>query len=91
MRPEISVPYLEKAIRFAAAIGAPVVNTDEGIRPAWVSLDEAWHVMKYTLTTVLRMAERYGVYIGIEPHQSITKTTAGLLRVATLVDSPWLR
>src|SRR5512136_280990 len=32
MRPEISVPYLQKAVHLAAAIGAPVVNTDEGIR-----------------------------------------------------------
>ncbi len=91
MRPEISVPYLQKAIRFAAAIGAPVVNTDEGIRPSWVSLDEAWGVMKYTLTTALRTAERYNIYIGIEPHQSISKTTRGLLRIATLVDSPYLK
>jgi len=91
MRPEISVPYLQKAIRFAAAIGAPVVNTDEGIRPEWLSLDDAWGVMKYTLTAALRVAERYGVYIGIEPHQSISKTTEGLLRIATLVDSPYLK
>ena len=91
MRPEISVPYLQKAIRFAAAIGAPVVNTDEGVRPPWVSLEEAWGVMKYTLTTVLRTAERYNVAVAIEPHQSITKTTKGLLRVATLVDSLYLK
>ena len=91
MRPEISVPYLQKAVRFAAAMGAPVINTDEGIRPEWVSLDEAFHVMKYTLTAALRVAERYGIYIWIEPHQSISKTTAGLLRIATLVDSPFLR
>ena len=91
MRPEISVPYLQKAIRFASAIGAPVVNTDEGIRPDWVPLDEAWGVMRYTLKTVLRTAERYGIYVGIEPHQSITTTTEGLLRVAHLVESPMLR
>jgi sugar phosphate isomerase/epimerase len=91
MRPEISVPYLQKAVRLAAAVGAPVINTDEGIRPAWVSMDEAFQVMKYTLTTVLRTAERYGVAIGIEPHQSITQTTEGLLKVATLVQSPLLR
>jgi sugar phosphate isomerase/epimerase len=91
MRPEISVPYLQKAIRFAAAIGAPVINTDEGIRPDWVSLEDAWGVMKYTLASVLRVAERYGIYIGIEPHQSISKTTEGLLRIARLVDSPFLR
>ena len=40
MRPEISVPYLEKAIRLAAVIGAPVVNTDEGIRPAWLEAED---------------------------------------------------
>ena len=91
MRPEISVPYLQKAIRFAAAIGAPAVNTDEGIRPTWVSLEDAFQVMKYTLTTVLRTAERYGVNVGIEPHQSISRTTEGLLRIATLVKSPRLR
>lgn len=92
MRPEISVPYLEKAIRFAKAIGAPVVNTDEGIRPSFLSEDEdAWTIMRYTLTKVLRTAERYGIYIGIEPHQSISKTTTGLLGIATLVDSPMLR
>jgi sugar phosphate isomerase/epimerase len=91
MRPEISVPYLEKAIRFAAVIGAPVVNTDEGIRPDGLDLDEEFTMMKYTLSRALRVAERYGIYLAIEPHQSITKTTQGLLRVATLVHSPWLR
>ena len=39
---------------------------------------------------ILRAAERYGVYLGIEPHQSISKTTTGLLRIATLVESPFL-
>jgi sugar phosphate isomerase/epimerase len=91
MRPEISVPYLQKAIRFAAAIGAPVVNTDEGIRPRWIPGEEVWPVMRYTLTAALRTAERYGVAIGIEPHQSISRTTAGLCRIGSLVDSPWLR
>jgi sugar phosphate isomerase/epimerase len=91
MRPEIAVPYLEKAIRFAAIVGAPVVNTDEGIYGAELDLDDAYTIMKYTLTRALRVAERYGIYIAIEPHQSITKTTQGLMSVATLVDSPWLR
>lgn len=91
MRPEISVPWLERAIRFAAAIGARVVNTDEGIRPPWVTREEALDVIKYTLKTVLRTAERHGVFIAIEPHQEITKTTEGLLSIVNLVDSPMLR
>lgn len=91
MRPEISVPYLEKAVRFAAAIGAPAVNTDEGIRPLWLDDDECFQVMRYTLKKALQIAERYGVYIAIEPHQSITKTTEGLLRIVDLVSSPMLK
>jgi sugar phosphate isomerase/epimerase len=47
--------------------------------------------MRYTLTKVLQVAERHQVYIAIEPHQSITRTTQGLLKVATLVNSPFLR
>lgn len=91
MRPEISVPYLEKAIRLAAVVGAPVVNTDEGIRPEWLEDEECFQVMRYTLKKVLQVADRYGIYVAIEPHQSITKRTEGLLRIATLVDSPWLK
>ncbi|HET7212268.1 MAG TPA: sugar phosphate isomerase/epimerase family protein, partial [Terriglobia bacterium] len=91
MRPEISVPYLEKAVRFAAAIGARVLATDEGIRPEWLDEEECFQVMKYTLRKVLQVAERYAIYIGIEPHQSFSKTTEGLLRIAGLVRSPMLR
>ena len=91
MRPEVSVPYLEKAIRFAAVAGAPVVNTDEGLRPRWVPREEAFQVIKYTLSRVLMCAERYGVFVGIEPHQEISGKTEGLLRIASLVKSPMLR
>ena len=83
--------YLQRAIQFAAVLKAPVVNTDESYRPEWVSVEEAWPIMRYTLKTVLRVAERYGISIGIEPHQAISKTTDGLLRIANLVDHPLLR
>ena len=91
MRPEISVMYLQRAIQFAAVLKAPVVNTDESYRPSWIDDDEVWPVMRYTLKSVLRVAERYGIAIGIEPHQDISKTTDGLMRIATLVDHPLLR
>jgi len=91
MRPEIGVPYLEKAIRLAAAVGAPVVNTDEGIRPEWLDDEECFQVIRYTLKKVLQVAERYGIAVAIEPHQSLTCKTEGLLRIATLVASPFLK
>jgi len=91
MRPEVSVMYLQRAIRFADILGPPVVNTDESYRPSWVTVDEAWPLMTYTLKAVLRVAERYGISIGIEPHNEISRTTEGLLRIGTLVDHPLLR
>jgi sugar phosphate isomerase/epimerase len=91
MRPEVAIPYMEQSIHFAAVVGAKVLTSDEGIRPSWVPMEDAFRVMKYTLTRVCMIAERYGIYIGIEPHQAITTTTEGLMRVATLVDSPMLR
>lgn len=90
-RPEISVNYLQRAIRFAADAGAPVVNTDEGIVPKWMSEEQAFNVMEYTLTMVTQTAERYGVYVCIEDHQIFSQTAEGLLRIANLVDSPYLQ
>lgn len=91
MRPEISVPYLQRAIRFASDVGAPIVNTDEGIKPDWMDDEFAFQVMKYTLTQVMKTAERYKIYIGIEDHQIFSKRTEGLLRIANLVESPYLQ
>lgn len=91
MRPEIAVPYIEKAIRFAAVIGAAAVNTDEGVRPEWLDDEQCFQVMRYTLRKVLQIAERYGICVAIEPHQSITTTTEGLLRIVNLVPSPMLK
>ncbi|MBI1387010.1 MAG: TIM barrel protein [bacterium] len=91
MRPEISVPYLQRAIRFAADAGAPVVNTDEGVKPGWMEYDLAHQVMTYTLTQVSITAERYGVIVGIEDHQIYSQTTEGLLKIANLVDSPYIQ
>jgi sugar phosphate isomerase/epimerase len=91
MRPEVAIPYMTQAIQFASIVGAKALTSDEGIRPSWVPMEEVFQVMKYTLTRVCMIAERYGIYIGIEPHQVITTKTEGLLRVATLVDSPMLR
>ncbi|MEW6235896.1 MAG: sugar phosphate isomerase/epimerase, partial [Candidatus Omnitrophota bacterium] len=91
MRPEISVPYLQRAIRFASDLGTPIVNTDEGVKPDWMTDEQAFNVMEYTLTQVMKTAERYGIYVGIEDHQIYTKVPEGLLRIANLVDSPYLQ
>jgi len=87
-KPEISTEYLKQAIRFAAECGAPVVNTDEGPKPAFTTEDEDHILMKYVLTEAARAAEPRGIEIGLEPHQQYSKTPAGLNRIYGLVDSP---
>jgi sugar phosphate isomerase/epimerase len=87
-KPEIGTEYLKQAVRFAAEIGAPVVNTDEGPKASWTTEEEDFTLMKYTLTEAAKVAEPRGIFIGIEPHQQYSKTPAGLNRIANLVKSP---
>jgi len=87
-KPEISVEYLKQAVRFAAECGAPVVNTDEGPKPAWTTESEDHTLMRYTLFEAAKAAERRGILIGIEPHQQYSKHPEGLDRIWKLVRSP---
>jgi sugar phosphate isomerase/epimerase len=87
-KPEISVEYLKQAIRFAAECGAPVVNTDEGPKPAWTTIEEDHTLMRYTLMEAAKVAEPRGIAIGLEPHQQYSKHPEGLDRIYRLVKSP---
>jgi sugar phosphate isomerase/epimerase len=87
-KPEISVEYLKLAIRWAADAGAPVVNTDEGPKPFWTTKEQDYLLMTYTLKEASLVAERYGVKIGLEPHQQYSKSPDGLDDIYNLVKSP---
>ena len=87
IKPEIGTEYLKQAVRFAAECGAPVVNSDEGPKPAWTTEEEDFVLMKYVLHEVAAVADPRGIRIGIEPHQQYSKTPKGLDRISRLVDS----
>jgi sugar phosphate isomerase/epimerase len=87
-RPEISVEYIKQAIRFAAEMGAPVCNTDEGMIPEWMDEDTAFKIMHYTLKCIVPVAERHNIKIGIEPHQKFSVYTDKIIKIANLVPSP---
>jgi sugar phosphate isomerase/epimerase len=87
-KPEVGTEYLKQAVRFAAECGAPVVNTDEGPKQPWTTVEEDYVLMRYTLREGAAVAEPRGILLGIEPHQQYTKSSAGLDRVFSLVDSP---
>jgi sugar phosphate isomerase/epimerase len=87
-KPEISCEYLKQAIRFAAECCVPVVNTDEGPKPAWTTEEEDHVLMRYVLKEASAAAEARGIWIGLEPHQQYSKTPAGLDKIHSLVKSP---
>ena len=87
-KPEISVEYLKQAIRFAAEIGAPVVNTDEGPKPDWTTEEEDHVLMRYVLMEAAKVAEPRGIKIGLEMHQQYSRTPSGFERIMNLVNSP---
>lgn len=89
-RPEVHGEYLKLAIRVAAEIGVPVVNTDEGIKARWTTEDEDHVLIKYTLQEAAFVAERRGVRIGLEPHAQYSRTPDGLDRIYHLVKSPMI-
>ncbi|MDP6360463.1 MAG: TIM barrel protein, partial [Planctomycetota bacterium] len=88
MKPEASVPRLTRAIVLAESVGAKFVNTDEMVKPEWMSDEVAHQVMSYTLSKAAMAAQRHGIYICVEPHGVYTKTSEGLMKIVRLVDSP---
>jgi len=87
-RPEVHGEYLKLAIRTAAEIGVPVVNTDEGIKAKWTTKAEDMVLIRYTLHEAASVAERRGVKIGLECHAQYSRTPEGLDEIYNLVQSP---
>ena len=87
-RPDVHGDYLKQAIRYAAECGAPVVNTDEGIKAPWTTEEEDHVLMRYTLHEAAAVAEPRGIKIGLECHAQYSRTPDGLDRIYNLVKSP---
>ncbi len=87
-RPDVHGEYLKLAVRTAAEIGVPVVNTDEGHKAKWTTEEEDFVLIRYTLYEAAMVAERRGVKIGLEPHAQYSRTPEGLDRIYHLVESP---
>jgi sugar phosphate isomerase/epimerase len=90
MKPEAAIPRLSRAILFANFTGAQFINSDEMLKPEWMSDEEAHQTMRYSLTRANQVAERHKVFLCLEPHGIYTKTAAGLLRIVNLVPSHWI-
>jgi len=90
--PSRGVPYVQKAIAWAALAGCPCVDTTDGLyRPEGFSDLEALAAMKRTYQQILRVAEAHRVIVNIEPHGYFTTNPDTLAEMLAFVESPFLR
>lgn len=88
----LGVPYIQQAIRFAAEIGCPYVDTTDGaFKTPGMTDDEVFRITCHNYRQCLSWAEDYGVGINIETHGPYTSNGDFLERLFQTLDSPSLR
>jgi len=92
LNPEYGVQYARRGIRYARALGVPIVQICEDMHPPqWVDEAEAYNIMRINLRAISETCEENGVYIAIEQHGPYTAKVDHMRRVLSLVDSPWIK
>jgi len=88
----LGVPYVQQAIRFAAEIDCPYVDTTDGaMKTPGFSDDEVFRITCDNYRQCLSWAEDYGVGINIETHGPYTTNGDFLERLFRYFDSANLR
>jgi sugar phosphate isomerase/epimerase len=86
------VPYVQQAIRFAAEIGCPIVDTTDGaFKTEGYSDEEVFRIACENYKQCLSWAEDYGIIINIETHGPYTTNPDFLERLFRHFESPHLR
>jgi len=86
------VPYVMKAIAWAAQAGSPCVDTTDGLHaPEGLKDEEAMDLMKRSYEPILEVAEAHGIVVNIEPHGYFTTKPEFMARMLDFVNSPHLR
>jgi len=86
------VPYVQQAIRFAAEIGCPIVDTTDGARKNVGYNDEVtFRITCANYKQCLEWAEDYGIILNVETHGPYTNDGDFLERLFNHFDSEYLR
>lgn len=86
------VQYVQQAIRFAAELGCPSVDTTDGaFEIEGFSREEVFQITCANYRQCLSWAEDYGVMIAIEPHGPYTNDGDFLERLFNHFESEYLR
>lgn len=92
LSPEFGVLYARKGIHYATALGVNVVQICENMHPpAWLSEEDAYHLIKISLQAIAETCADNEIYLGIEQHGPFTAKIPRLRKILGLVDSPWIR
>jgi sugar phosphate isomerase/epimerase len=87
----LGVPYIQQAIRFAAEIGCPYVDTTDGaFKTEGFSDEEVFRITCDNYRQCLGWAEDYKVGINVETHGPYTTDPEFLERLFRHFDSPYL-
>lgn len=90
--PSRGVPYVVKAVAWAAQAGCPCVDTTDGLlRPEGFTDKEALTAMKRSYQQILRVAEAHEIIVNIEPHGYFTTNPDLMEEMLAFVNSPFLR
>lgn len=86
------VPYVMKAIAWAAQIGCPCVDTTDGLhRPEGLKDQEAMLLMKRSYEQILRVAEAHKIIVNVEPHGYFTTDPERMAEMQAFSQTPYLR
>jgi sugar phosphate isomerase/epimerase len=86
------VPYVMKAIAWAAQISCPCVDTTDGLhRPEGMSDQESLALMKRSYRQIMQVAEAHEITVNVEPHGYFTTNPDAMAEMLAFVDSPLLR
>jgi sugar phosphate isomerase/epimerase len=84
------VKGISQAIQWAKEAGIPAVFAGDGQKPADLSDADALKLLGERLAPIMEVAEKCGIYVGIEPHGTFSLTADGLLKILAVSKSKWL-
>ena len=88
----LGVEYTLRTIRWAYLAGCGHIDTtDANAAPKGLTDDEVLEMMKRAYGQILEVAERYKMFINIEPHGYYTTKPEFMEKMLAFVDSPYLR
>ena len=83
------VPYVMKAIAWAAQVGSPRVDTTDGLNaPPGLKDEEAMDLMKRSYQQIIEVAEAHRIIVNIEPHGYFTTKPEFMGRMLDFCDQP---